>query len=155
MIRRKGVNIKALLALIFLIIIMAGLLYILISKERCLSQGCFLNSLWKCKEVTFTNAQENSTWYYSIKGVSADKCEVYVEVKRLVTDAETSAALTGKSMMCDVPKDLAGSFMPESKIEYCHGLLKESIQDLIIKRMHLFIVQNIGQINQSSVAKVV
>ena len=152
---KKGLNIKAILALLCVIIIVAGGIYLILSVPKCLSQGCLLNSLWKCKKVTYLNVQENSTWYYSIKGQTDGGCEVYVESVNLKTDVETASALIGKSMTCTIPKDVAGSFLPESKIEYCHGILKESIQDLIIKKMHLFIVQNIGQINQSSIRAVV
>jgi hypothetical protein len=151
---QKGLNFKALLAVICVILLIMGAAYLIFAKPKCLSQACFLDSLWKCKSLTFLNVQDNSTWAYSIEGSVDDNCEVTATVQRLITDPETSTALVGKSMTCDIPKDIAGSFMPESKIEYCHGLLKESIQDLIIKRMHLFIVQNIGQINQSSIAPV-
>jgi hypothetical protein len=149
MVKKRRLGIKAILALICIVLITAGIVYLIFSKPRCISEGCFINSLWKCRQISYSNEQENATWYYSIKGYSGDSCDVYVKMVRLRSDVETATALVGKSMTCEIPKDAAGSFMPESKIEYCHGLLKESIQDLIIKKMHLFIIQNIGQINQS------
>ena len=151
MAKKRGLNIKAILAIICIALIVISICYLIFAKPKCLSQGCFLNSLWKCKPLTFYNEQENSTWYYSIKGYSQDSCRVYVEAVKLQTDLETANAMVGKSMICDIPRDISGSFLPEAKIEYCHGLLKEAIQDLIIKKMHLFIVQNIGQISQTTV----
>lgn len=151
MVHKKGLNIKAILALACIIILAGGGIYLIFAKEKCLSQSCLLNSLWKCKQVSYLNVQDNSTWYYKVQGMTGDGCKVYVEAKELKTDVETAGALIGKSMTCYIPSDVAGSFLPEAKIEYCHGLLKEAIQDLIIQKMHLFIVQNIGQINQSSI----
>jgi len=151
MARKKRLDLKATLMILAIVILLSGSLYLLLYKKQCLNQNCFIDSLWKCNKVIFTNAQENSTWSYAINGLKGDNCEVNVRVVKLISDVETSAALNGKSMICDIPKDISGSFLPESRIEYCHGTLKESIQDLIIKKMQLFIVQNIGQVNQTSI----
>ena len=150
--KKRRLNVKAVLALIFFILIIAGSAYLIIYKPECLNQSCFLNSLWKCKSSTYLNSQENVTWYYVIDGPTDDKCQVKVNSVNIKADVETANALMGKTMTCLIPKDIAGSFMPEGKIEYCHGELKENIQDLIIKKLHLFIVQNIGQLNSTSTA---
>ena len=152
---KRGLNIRAIIVLVCIIIVVAGGFYLIFAKQKCLSQGCLLNSIWKCSKITYLNVQDNSTFYYSVNGMTKDGCEVYVQAIELKTDVETANALIGKSMTCYVPTDVAGSFLPETRIEYCHGLLKESIQDLIINKMQLFIVQNIGQINQSSIRAVV
>ena len=36
---------------------------------------------------------------------------------------------------------------PESDIGSCHGPLKEGLQDLIIQKLHSYLVQNLGRIN--------
>jgi len=151
---KKRLDLKAVIIILVILIIITSATYLLIYKKKCLNQSCFINSLWKCNKITFLNAQENSTWYYSINGVSSGNCLVTVKSINLKSDIETATALIGKSMECEIPRELSGSFMPESKIEYCHGLLKEALQDLIIKKMHLFIIQNIGQINQASVTPI-
>jgi hypothetical protein len=147
----KQLNIKAILALICVVLIISTVAYIVFYKPKCLNQQCFLNSIWKCKKVTFLDVRDNATWNYVVQGSNNGGCNVYVEPIRLKTDVETANAMVGKSMVCNIPKEVGGSFSPETKIEYCHGELKEAIQDLIIKKMHLFIVQNIGQINQTSI----
>ena len=48
-------------------------------------------------------------------------------------------------MNCMLP--LGVRMIPESDIGNCHGLLKEGLQDIIIKRLHTYLVENIGQIN--------
>jgi len=151
---KRRLDLKAILILLVILVIITSATYLLLYKKQCTNQTCFINSLWKCNKITFLSSTENSTWYYSINGMSAGKCIVTVKSISLKTDVETATALIGKSMDCEIPKEISGSFMPESKIEYCHGLLKEALQDLIIKKMHLFIIQNIGQINQTAITPV-
>jgi len=116
---------------------------------KCNDELCFKDSLWKCKKVGFTNYKENSTWMYNIKGMSSEGCEVYVKLVSLKTDV-SKESLSGKEMSCYIPKNILGAFMPEEKIEYCHGILKEEIQKMMIEQMHLYIVQNIGKISQAN-----
>jgi hypothetical protein len=116
---------------------------------KCASSTCFKASFFKCAKVSFTNAGENSTWFYSIQGLSGGECKIYVKAISFKTDVVTGTALTGKDMTCYIPKEILGAFMPEEKIEYCHGILKEEIQRLMIEKMHLYIIQNIGQLNQT------
>jgi len=117
---------------------------------KCTNELCFKDSLWKCKKSGFLNTKENSTWMYNIKGSSTDGCQVYVKLVSLKSDVAIGTALGGKDMNCYIPKNVLGAFMPEEKIEYCHGILKEEIQKLMIEKMHLYIVQNIGRINQTA-----
>jgi len=37
--------------------------------------------------------------------------------------------------------------IPESNIGKCTGLLKEGLQDLVIKKLHTYLVQNLGKLN--------
>jgi len=136
---------------IALAIAVAAILFYLVFSyfyiPKCPNLNCFKASFFKCTKASFTNAGENSTWFYSIKGLSAGECKVYVKVISLKSDVNIGAALSGKEMYCYIPKELLGAFMPEEKIEYCHGMLKEEIQRLMIEKMHLYIIQNIGQIS--------
>ena len=55
-------------------------------------------------------------------------------------------------MECFIPRDLI--IMPEEKIEFCHGDLKEAIQDQIIEKMHLYIIQNIDKVDEETFSKI-
>jgi len=131
-----------------MIVLLLGLLvlsyFLFFYIKKCATQDCFLDSLGKCKKASFISEQEKATWFYSIKGMSRDGCKVYVKAAEIKT-AE-SKALEGKFMFCYLPQETV--VMPEEKIEYCHGLLKEAIQDQIIEKMHLYIVQNIGEVKK-------
>ena len=148
---KRGSKAPLIVIIISLIAIMAILAYYFLYMPACKDNACFKNALWKCNKASFMNIQENSTWYYRIEGFSAGDCNVYVKAVSLKTDVETGTALQGKDMNCYIPKTLLGAFMPEEKIEYCHGLLKEEIQKLMIEKMHLYIIQNIGQFNQTKI----
>jgi len=49
-------------------------------------------------------------------------------------------------MLCIIPKEEIS--FPEKDISRCTGLLKEEMQDLIIQRMHNYLLKNVGQISQ-------
>lgn len=141
----KGIVIGLLIALI----IASYILFFY--SPKCDTEQCFLDKLWKCQKTSFVKETINSTWAYEIQGSIADTCEI--KVKPIKFSAETemlSKTFEGKEMVCYIP--LGSSFMPETKIEYCHGLLKEAIQDRIIERMHLYLVQNIGKLGQNLTA---
>jgi hypothetical protein len=147
---KKKEWVKSTFVIAVLILLLLGIIYLLfVYKQSCKTQTCFGNALFKCSKAIYTKAEENATWFYSVEGASKNTCAVRVKVLELKADAETVKALKGKDMTCSIPKELSGAFMPEEKIEYCHGMLKEGLQDLIIQKLHLFIVQNIGQINQT------
>jgi len=141
------VYIMAAVAVILLIGYLISSFFIL---PKCTTELCFKAELWKCNKVSFLSSKENSTWIYNIKGFSGDECVVYAKIISIKADIATGTALTGKDMTCYIPKNVLGSFMPEEKIEYCHGVLKEEIQRLMIEKMHLYIVQNIGKISKGS-----
>ena len=74
-----------------------------------------------------------------------DKCVVYVKNLEIAGTKEEKE-LRGKDMRCYLPKGIV--MAPEEQIADCHGLLKEGLQDLIIKKLHLYIVQNIEEIKE-------
>jgi len=49
-------------------------------------------------------------------------------------------------MTCYIPY---GSLtVPQENLKNCHGELKEELQDVIIKKMHTYILDHIGEINK-------
>ncbi len=133
---------------IFLILL--ALIYIYFTmfffSAKCYTETCFLNNLKNCKETSFEYVQEGTEWDYSIKGTQGLTCKVAVKVAEVMVPVSPTKILEGREMECYIPRDII--IMPEDKIEYCHGSLKEAIQDQIIEKMHLYIVQKIGQIEK-------
>jgi len=113
--------------------------------KKCSDADCFNSALARCKRATFLSEKEDSTWHYAIKGSSKGKC--VVDATNVWIKLEEAKTVQEKSMTCYMPRGIV--MQPESDLNECHGLLKESLQDIIIERLHTYIVQNIGQISES------
>jgi len=82
---------------------------------------------------------------YVIKGGSGKNCRVDVKLMQGELSNQDSLKLEGKSMTCLLPKGVV--MIPESNIVLCSGPLKEGLQDLVIKKLHTYLVQNLGRLN--------
>jgi hypothetical protein len=144
--RKRDWAIIIILLFLLIITIVVGFFYI----PECNSKDCFIKAMFNCKITNFESSAKNVTWQYGIRGTSDNFCIVSVKALNVQMEADVASKLEGQNMDCYIPKDVAGSFMPEAKLEYCHGILKEGLQDLIIEKMHLYILQNLGQFNINS-----
>ena len=132
---RKVVFWLIVLAVLFLI---AGIVY-QFSYTTCSDEQCFLNALYNCNRVVYNDGN----WYFKIVRATKQGCMVYVKnIKFEKAELGIVVDVEGKDMTCIVPYAEAGSFMPQEKLEYCHGWLKEALQEYTIKKLHLYIVQN-------------
>lgn len=142
------IKITVVFAVVTLILFIALIYFYYFKEETCYDKSCFLFYLRNCEKARY----ESDEWFYKIKGPKNNYCVVYVKNKWLNNvDVEVAKALNGKDMLCYIPRDIAGAYMPYEKIEQCHGLLKEAILDQMIKKMHLYIIQHIGEFNMTSV----
>ncbi|MGC9310005.1 MAG: hypothetical protein ACP5D2_04910, partial [Candidatus Nanoarchaeia archaeon] len=82
---------------------------------------------------------------YKIEGRQADSCEINVKMLGGDLNNQDMNELKNKEMICSLP--FGSVMMPESNLNNCHGMLKESLQDLMIERMHKYIINNLGEIN--------
>ena len=133
---------------IFLILVGSSILvyYFFFYTETCFDTECFSRSLVSCDRVKWINDAEEATWFYTLNGKLNDKCEIDVkllQVKRGKLDLEKAE---GEEMKCFFPPGTL--FSPEQNLGLCTGRLKESLQDLIIKRMHSYILKNLENINE-------
>jgi len=135
---------KWLVALVVLAVIIYVVWFFFFSYASCSTWDCFNSRLERCDRVKFIGGDE-MIFEYSIYGKSGDSCKVGVELLQGELNNQDSEALEGKSMICSLPRGVI--MIPESNIGYCHGLLKEGLQDLIIKELHATLVQNLGRLN--------
>ena len=54
--------------------------------------------------------------------------------------------LAGYEMECNYP-DGVGTY-PEKDLEKCHGKLREELQQIIIEKLHAYIIENLGKIDR-------
>ena len=132
---------------IILIIVLLAILVgysIVFGYSNCKNWDCFNNNLEKCIRTRFIGG-DDMIFEYTILGISGDNCEVDVNLLRSNLNDVDSGKVDGLSMVCSLPKGVMA--IPEGDIGNCHGLLKEGLQDLIIEKLHSYLVQNLGKIN--------
>ncbi|MCD4771531.1 hypothetical protein K8R30_03905 [archaeon] len=132
--------------LLFVVVIVLGWLVfqVFFSYEDCKSRQCFDENLRDCDKAKFV-AGEDMIFEYVIKGKGGGGCEVSVELLQGELNNADSRKLEGQKMLCTLP--LGVVMNPESDVGVCHGLLKEGLQDLIIAKLHTYLVQNLGRLN--------
>jgi len=118
---------------------------IFFSYASCDNWDCFNTYLESCDRVKFIGESDKMIFEYAVCGNSKDVCRVDVELLQGELNNQDSIALEGKRMECDLPRGVV--IIPESDIGNCHGLLKEGLQDLVIKKLYTYLVQNLGKVN--------
>ena len=108
--------------------------------------ACYLGHQEKCAKTKFINDQVGVTWSYKITGKSSGNCNVDVKILKIKEGSPKLVSLEEKDMICFVP--IGSRKMPEEDLKKCHGLLKEEIQDIMIRDAHNYIISNMGQISE-------
>jgi len=141
--------IKALPYLIVLLVALAGIAVYLtfFGQMRCESFECFQRGMSSCKKVVYLNDVSDATWEYKIIGRQGNECRIEVELKQAKQGSLNLDKLTGYSMECEYPVGI--SDYPDKDLSKCHGRLKEELQNIIIQRLHIYIVDNLGKFDQS------
>jgi hypothetical protein len=136
----------ALFILIFALVIFTG--YFLFFYEKpCNDIECFKSAMKNCRPVSWIRQDEQASWLYIIKGASTgDTCKIQVKLLEVKQGTIDSEVLEGKKMTCLQLK--GDTRFPEKDISGCTGVLKEELQDLIIQRMHNYLLENVGEIQQ-------
>lgn len=136
---------------VFLII--AGVFLVLaiyatfVRAPRCQTFECFGEHMSQCKQVQYMNDGEEATWKYEILGIEGSACVVEVTLLQPKEGELGIEELSGYSMECGFPKGVVT--YPEKDLGSCSGRLKEEMQEIVIKKLHTYIVDNIGEIDES------
>ncbi len=140
---------RILIAFVILIIglIGFGVYFIFFTADACDDFECYENALLNCKRVWFVKEDEDYVWRYEILS-RADKntCNVKVRLIKIKNAEVIKEGLEGKEMKCKVEK--IGDIYPEKDMSRCNGLLKEELQEIIIDKLHSYLLDNIGKINE-------
>ena len=132
---------------ILLIIILVLIYFLFFYTNACTSKECFYNSLKDCKRTSYVREDERASWFYRITGGSKEyNCKVEVRLLKMKQGTIDIEKLEGKKMSCLVPKDEIE--YPERDMTKCAGLLKEELQEILIQRMHNYLLQNLGELKE-------
>ncbi len=133
--------------LIAAIIIISILLYFsFISIRKVDTQQGFNQALTNCDRVEYIRDGDRAIWKYTILGKQRDFCNVEVRLVSAKEGVQDIKDVEGLNMICSVAEGLA--INPEENLKNCHGLLKEGLQDILIEKMHAYIISNIEQIGE-------
>ncbi len=147
--RQKKKIIILIIALSILFVMLLGSLYFFyVTLKTCNDEACFDEALVTCSRVYFIKDSVTTIMEYKIQGVTGDTCQVDIKLLQVKKGSADLALLEGKSMSCFTKLGVFSN--PESDLSVCHGILKEEIQDMIIKRMHTQIVENLGKISEET-----
>ena len=137
---------KIILIVFILIILVAAIYFTFFFSYTCKDMACFKSHQEKCVHTKFIYDIEETKWLYYIKGKEDGKCEINVKVLQIKAGSIKRAVLEEKSMNCFLP--LKSLVSPESDLSLCHGLLKEELQNLIIQKLHAYIIESVGEIGE-------
>jgi hypothetical protein len=142
---RGGYFNKLLFFIIIGLIVIGVLSWLLFfSYKTCDDWDCFNKNLEACSRTRFIGGTK-MIFEYTIRGPNDGKCEVLVELLQGELNNQDSLKMEGQKMTCLLPRGVV--MIPESDIGNCHGRLKEGLQDLVIKKLYSYLVQNLGKIN--------
>lgn len=144
---KKGIRMVRGVVLILIGILLIGAIYAnFIYYKECENTQCFNDYLSECSRAEFISDKE-MVFDYKIKGRWGDDCVVKVELLEAKDlNQRDSSKVEGEKMVCKIPVGVIT--VPESDLNLCSGELKEGFQDLFISKLHRYIVQNLGEINE-------
>jgi hypothetical protein len=143
---KKRNNWKAYLIIGIIILLIAAIYFTFFFYYSCDDLSCFQSHQEKCVKTKFINDEEDTTWKYTIQGKEGDRCEITVEALVIKKGSADKQKLEGKEMNCYLP--LRSIATPESDLARCHGELKEEMQNLIIQKLHAYIIENVEEIDE-------
>lgn len=143
---KKRDNWKAYLIIGIIILLIVAVYLTFFFYYKCDDLGCFQGHQEKCSKTRFISDEEDITWLYFIQGKEGERCKINVKVLNVKKGSIDKQRLEGKDMDCYLP--LGSIVTPESDISRCHGILKEEMQNLIIQKLHSYIVENVKEIGE-------
>ena len=149
---KRQVSLTKVFIFIFIILVLVWLFFFSgVFKKTCETDICFNDAAQTCKKANFRTIKESNLFSYDIKGPRGDVCVIDIELEKMGvgTSIELIEKFEGKSMECRVPKSQLKDTTIEdldNVINFCTGPLKESIYELMIKRLYGVIIGNMDEV---------
>lgn len=132
--------------ILFLIVLPIAIYFTFFFYYDCADYACFLSHQIKCDKTKFTNNLEDATWKYRVLGKDSESCQIEVTLLSVTKGSVELGKLQGKSMVCDL--EIGSNLKPEADVSKCHGILKEELQQLMINKLHSYIISNLGSLGE-------
>jgi len=142
--KKRGI---ILLIIFAVVILLVAVYFSFFFSYKCNDLSCFRAHQEDCSRTKYIYDSTETTWDYHILGDKEGKCMIEVTALQVKEGSFDRVNLQGKTMICYLP--LQDISFPESDISRCHGILKEELQDLIIQKLHDYIIEGVGDIGES------
>ena len=131
------------------VIVIFSVVYLFLSYEgkTCEDLECFRDSMIACDKAKYLNEEPEATWRYAVKGLKDENCIVEVTLLQTKQGELGLDKLSGMKMECEYPNGVFA--YPEKNLDNCHGRLKEEFQNVIINKLHTYILENLGDIDDN------
>ncbi|RLG12607.1 hypothetical protein DRN73_01980 [Candidatus Pacearchaeota archaeon] len=136
----------AIIAIVLVILIGLAIYFTFYFHYTCKDLSCFQAHQKQCARTLFINDEKDVTWQYLIKGKEKNNCIISSKILEVKKGDYSKQSLINKEMDCFVP--LGSIVSPESDLSRCHGILKEELQNIMIQKLHSYIVENLGEISK-------
>ena len=141
---KRGSLLKLSVFLIVLIILGTATYFTFFFKYKCEDSACFVAHQETCSKTKFVNDLTDTRWEYIIEGKENGKCDIRIKVLEIKQGDLDRRKLEGKAMICSL--SIGSKVDPQSDISKCTGPLKEEMQNMIIQKLHKYILDNVGEI---------
>jgi len=125
----------------------AVVLYLnLFYMPQCQNYECWQKYMSRCSKASFVNEEAEASWGYTVSEKSGNQCVIKVNLLLAKQGELGISELVGQEMECSYP--LGSAAYAEKDLSKCHGILKEELQTLIINKLHAYLLENLGQVEE-------
>ena len=133
---------------VLVIVAVAIALYVTLAKPiNCTTYACFQENMASCTKATYINEEPEASWRYTIIGKESGECKIDVVLLQAKQGDLELDLLRGYAMECRYP--IGVTMYPDSDLGACSGRLKEELQSIVIKKLYTYILDNLGQLDES------
>lgn len=144
---------------IAIVVIIIALVYLkFFYFKKCQDYTCFNEGVVKCNKIIFRSDEKEAVWEYKVLGKKKGECVINVKLLMIKQGKKETQILEGKEMKCYLDSATIQQFInqnkninPRQNLELCHGILKEEMQEIIIKNLWGVVLKNIGKIKEELV----
>lgn len=113
--------------------------------KQCNDFECFSEIMESCNYGNYLNEGTEASWKYQIIGKdSKGNCKIEVTLLQVKQGDAELRTFEGNGMVCVYPKGV--SAYPDKDLSLCSGKLKENLQDVLIKKLHEYILDNLDDV---------
>lgn len=126
------------------IVVLSFALYATLKPVTCKDFACFEKHMGACTRASFVNEEPQASWKYDITQRTAEGCQIEVTLAQAKEGELRLRDFEGHSMTCVYPFGVIA--YPDKEMIRCHGRLKEDLQELIIERIHSYLINNLADV---------